>query len=77
MNGEIKDAVKAGVPIFIAYIPPAIAFGILSKTCSISLFECFLFSKRQFFKGICFNCTVLSLLSMGRSISLVVFYRKC
>ena len=44
MNGEVRNAVKAGFPIFIGYIPPAIAFGVLAKTCDITLFECFLFS---------------------------------
>ncbi len=44
MNEEVKNAVKAGFPIFIGYIPPAIAFGVLAKTCDITLFECFLFS---------------------------------
>jgi len=44
MTEEVKDAVKAGIPIFIGYVPAAIAFGILSKGCEITLLECFLFS---------------------------------
>ena len=42
------NAVKAGIPIFIGYMPAAIAFGILAKSCSITLFECFLFSVAVF-----------------------------
>lgn len=41
---DIKDAVKAGIPIFIGYFPAAVAFGILSQTTGISLVESFLFS---------------------------------
>ncbi len=41
---DIKDAVKAGIPIFIGYFPAAVAFGILSRTTGISLVESFLFS---------------------------------
>jgi len=45
---EIKAAVNAGFPIFIGYFPAAVAFGILSKACDITLFECFLFSAAVF-----------------------------
>jgi 4-azaleucine resistance transporter AzlC len=41
---DIKDAVKAGIPIFIGYFPAAVAFGILSKTTGVTLLETFLFS---------------------------------
>lgn len=41
---EIAASVKAGFPIFIGYFPAAVAFGILSKACGITLLECFLFS---------------------------------
>ena len=41
---EIQDAVKSGIPIFIGYFPAAVAFGILSKTTGITLWESFLFS---------------------------------
>ncbi len=44
MTNDVKDAVKAGIPIFIGYVPAAVAFGILSKGCGITLLECFLFS---------------------------------
>mgnify|MGYP001571525980 CR=1 FL=1 len=39
-----KDAVRAGIPIFIGYFPAAVAFGILAKTSGISLLEAFSFS---------------------------------
>ena len=41
---DLKDAMKGGIPIFIGYVPPAIAFGILAKGCDISIIETFLFS---------------------------------
>lgn len=44
MREEIRRAFKFAVPIFIGYVPAAVAFGILSKGCGIGLFECFLFS---------------------------------
>jgi 4-azaleucine resistance transporter AzlC len=44
MNQKWMDALKAGLPISIGYFPAAVAFGILSKACDISLMECFLFS---------------------------------
>jgi len=44
MTRDVQDAFKAGLPIFIGYLPAAIAFGILSKGCEITLIECFLFS---------------------------------
>ena len=44
MTKEARDAFKAGIPIFIGYVPAAVAFGILSKSCDITLLECFLFS---------------------------------
>ncbi len=44
MTNESKNALKAGIPIFIGYFPAAVAFGILAKGCDISLLECFLFS---------------------------------
>ncbi|NOX32778.1 MAG: AzlC family ABC transporter permease [Deltaproteobacteria bacterium] len=65
MTGEIKDAVKAGIPIFIGYVPAAIAFGILSKNCGITLIECFLFSSAVFAGASQF--IALNLLSIGMS----------
>jgi len=44
MTREAQDAIKAGIPIFIGYVPAAIAFGILSKGCGVTLLECFMFS---------------------------------
>ena len=41
---SVKKAVRAGIPIAVGYFPAAVAFGILSKGCGISLLECFLFS---------------------------------
>lgn len=41
---SIKAAVRAGIPIFIGYFPAAVAFGILAKTCGVTLLETFLFS---------------------------------
>lgn len=39
-----KDALKAGIPIFIGYFPAAVAFGILAKATGISLVHAFAFS---------------------------------
>ncbi|HKK90987.1 MAG TPA: AzlC family ABC transporter permease [Desulfobacteraceae bacterium] len=44
MNREVRDALKAGLPLFIGYAPAAAAFGILCKACGVSLLESFLFS---------------------------------
>lgn len=44
MKRDVQDAFKSGIPIFIGYVPAAIAFGILAKGCDITLLECFLFS---------------------------------
>lgn len=44
MEHPFQKGLKAGFPIFIGYVPPAVAFGILAKTCEITLLECFLFS---------------------------------
>ncbi len=41
---SLKAAGRAGIPIFIGYFPAAVAFGILAKTCGVSLLETFLFS---------------------------------
>ena len=65
MNGEVKDGIKAGLPIFIGYIPPAIAFGVLAKTCDITLFECFLFSAAVFAGASQFIALNLLMTGMG------------
>ncbi|MDA3916298.1 MAG: AzlC family ABC transporter permease [Deltaproteobacteria bacterium] len=61
----MKNAVKAGFPIFIGYIPPAMAFGVLAKTCSITLFECFLFSAAVFAGASQFIALNLLMTGMG------------
>ena len=65
MKREIEDAVKAGVPIFIGYVPAAIAFGILSKGCGITLLECFLFSAVVFAGASQFIALNLLMTGMG------------
>ena len=44
MQRDFEQAAKAAIPIFIGYVPAAVAFGILAKGCGISFLECFLFS---------------------------------
>jgi len=65
MKREIEDAVKAGIPIFIGYVPAAIAFGILSKGCGITLLECFLFSAVVFAGASQFIALNLLMTGMG------------
>lgn len=65
MTTQFKDAVKAGIPIFIGYVPAAIAFGILSKGCGISLLECFLFSAVVFAGASQFIALNLLMTGMG------------
>lgn len=43
-KNNFKEGMKRGIPIVMGYIPVAIAFGILSKTIGISMFQSFLFS---------------------------------
>ncbi len=43
-QSAIRDALKAGIPIFIGYFPAAVAFGILAKTTGTTLLEAMLFS---------------------------------
>lgn len=65
MSSEVKDAVKAGVPIFIGYVPAAIAFGILAKGCEITLLECVLFSAVVFAGASQFIALNLLMTGMG------------
>ncbi len=65
MNEQMKSAFKAGFPIFIGYIPPAIAFGALARTCEITLFECFLFSAAVFAGASQFIALNLLMTGMG------------
>jgi len=41
---DTRDALKAGIPIFIGYFPAAVAFGILARTTGTTLGEAMLFS---------------------------------
>ncbi|WP_299976938.1 AzlC family ABC transporter permease [Desulfobacula sp.] len=65
MTRQVQDAFKAGIPIFIGYVPAAIAFGILSKGCGISLLECFLFSAVVFAGASQFIALNLLMTGMG------------
>jgi len=65
MTKEVQDAFKAGIPIFIGYVPAAIAFGILSKGCGITLLECFLFSAVVFAGASQFIALNLLMTGMG------------
>jgi len=60
---DVEQALKAAVPIFIGYIPAAVAFGILSKGTGITLLQCFLFSAVVFAGASQF--IALNLLSTG------------
>ncbi len=64
-NSDLKEAFKAGLPIFIGYVPPAIAFGILSKSCGITLLESFLFSAVVFAGASQFIALNLLMTGMG------------
>ncbi|MBU1341959.1 MAG: AzlC family ABC transporter permease [Proteobacteria bacterium] len=65
MTRQVQDAFKAGIPIFIGYVPAAIAFGILSKGCEITLLECFLFSAVVFAGASQFIALNLLMTGMG------------
>lgn len=65
MNNDIKDALNGGLPIFIGYTPPAIAFGILAKSCGITLLESFLFSAVVFAGASQFIALNLLITGMG------------
>lgn len=65
MRKELKDGVKAGIPLFIGYAPAAAAFGILSKGYGISLLECFLFSSVVFAGASQFIALNLLMTGMG------------
>lgn len=43
-RGAVRDAVRAGIPIFIGYFPAAVAFGMLAAGNSIRLLDTVLFS---------------------------------
>ena len=65
MTRQVQDAFKAGIPIFIGYVPAAIAFGILSKSSGITLLECFLFSAVVFAGASQFIALNLLMTGMG------------
>ncbi len=65
MTKEVQDAFKSGIPIFIGYVPAAIAFGILSKGCGITLLESFLFSAVVFAGASQFIALNLLMTGMG------------
>ncbi len=65
MTKEVQRAVKAGIPIFIGYVPAAVAFGILSKGCGITLLECFMFSAVVFAGASQFIALNLLMTGMG------------
>ncbi len=71
ISKEVQEAIKSGLPIFIGYVPAAIAFGILSKACNITLFECFLFSAIVFAGASQF--IALNLLASGAGAVGVIF----
>ncbi|MCP4020978.1 MAG: AzlC family ABC transporter permease [Desulfobacteraceae bacterium] len=64
-NNDIKEALKVGFPLFIGYVPPAIAFGILAKSCEISLLESFMFSAVVFAGASQFIALNLLMTGMG------------
>ena len=65
ITNDVKDALKGGFPIFIGYVPPAIAFGILAKSCGITLLESFLFSAVVFAGASQFIALNLLMTGMG------------
>jgi 4-azaleucine resistance transporter AzlC len=65
MTKETRSAIKAGISICIGYIPAAVAFGILSKSCGITLLECFLFSAVVFAGASQFIALNLLMTGMG------------
>ena len=65
MTKEVQRAVKAGIPLFIGYVPAAVAFGILSKGCGITLLECFMFSAGVFAGASQFIALNLLMTGMG------------
>ena len=43
-----QESVKAGIPIFVGYMPAAAAFGVLAKGCGLGMWETVLFSALVF-----------------------------
>ena len=67
MRKDFKDALKSGLPIFIGYVPPAIAFGILAKSSGVSLIETMMFSGVVFAGASQFIALNLLMTGMGFS----------
>lgn len=65
MTHPIKEAVKAGIPIFIGYFPAAVAFGILAKNCELVLLESVMFSAVVFAGASQFIALNLLMTGMG------------
>lgn len=62
---DLDQVAKAAIPIFIGYVPAAVAFGILAKGSGITLFECFMFSAIVFAGASQFIALNLLLTGMG------------
>ncbi len=65
MSRDMQLAIKSAIPIFIGYIPAAVAFGILSRGSGISFLECFCFSAIVFAGASQFIALNLVLTGMG------------
>lgn len=44
VSSEIKEGIKAGLPLVVGYMPIAMSFGILAKTGGLSMLDSFFFS---------------------------------
>lgn len=62
---NFKDGIKSGMPIFLGYFPIAMAFGILSKTTGLALYETLAFSIIVFAGASQF--IAVSMIAMGAS----------
>ncbi|GAA0182242.1 AzlC family ABC transporter permease [Clostridium sediminicola] len=69
-NNGYKEGIKRGIPIVMGYLPVALAFGILSKTVGISMFQSFLFSLFVFAGASQFMA--LNLIAIGAGIGEIV-----
>lgn len=70
MKKEIRKGVLAGIPIFIGFIPIAIAFGILAKATGIDMITSFLFSALVFAGASQF--IALNLISVGAGVGEII-----
>ena len=67
MKEDVQQALKTAIPLSVAYFPAAVAFGVLSKSCNITLWECFLFSAVVFAGASQFIALNLLMTGMGAS----------